>query len=253
MAEHASYLTLDRMQLGVSPPPEALHHVSACERCQAHVERLRAGETGAAREEQLPDWARSLSEVAPVPSVERPRSRGERPPRRWLSRPWLAAGFASVLCAGVGLWLGPLREPDAQPGPYVAAKGGPSVGVYVKRDGRVFLWDRAERLRAGDRIRLLIAPGGYPQVAVSARLDTGLVTLYRGRIEGASELPVAWAVDEQGDAERLSVVLSRGVLSDAELARRDRGEPLATELWAEELVLPKQPRQSDGQQGSGAR
>lgn len=63
------------------------------------------------------------------------------------------------------------------------------------------------------------------------------VVLYRGELTAEGELPVAWSVDDQGDAERLIVVLSRRVSSDAELAERARAEVQESdETWVRKYI-----------------
>jgi hypothetical protein len=54
---------------------------------------------------------------------------------------------------------------------------------------------------------------------------------------------VAWAVNVEGDEERLIVVLSTRALSDAELAERARARAsLSADDWVHEYVLPKRRR-----------
>ena len=180
----------------------------------------------------LAAWAVSLGPSTPGASE---RARPARSPAVWR---W-AAGAALAASTLAAAWssVGSLAAPNDAPA-YVAAPDTPSVGVYVNREGRVFLWNGVDAVRPGDRIRLGIASGGYRHVAVSSRYATGLVTLYRGELGARSQLPVAWAVDADGDAERLVVVLSQRPLSDSELADRERGK-LAADVWARDVVLPK--------------
>ncbi len=261
---HPSYLELDRMLLGapaaVAATMELAPHLAGCERCRAHVARVEAGRSAGAA---TPAWVLQLGEE---PSRE---ATGAMGPRGFLglarsgfhrSMTTTALGVAAVL--GGWLWLGTHESsvsPAARPSPatsspatsspaaptseaepYVAAKGDPGVAVYVMRGGRVFSWNGSESLRSGDRIRLGVAPGRFRHVAVYTRKGGSVVTLYRAELNGATDLPAAWTVDEQGEAEHMVVVLSARPLADAELAERDRQRAFLPDIWARELVLPKE-------------
>lgn len=128
---------------------------------------------------------------------------------------------------------------DARTSYYVGAKGAPGIGVYVKRGARVFAWNGTEAIRAGDLLRLGVAAGNYRFIAVCSRSREGLITLYRGELRGNGELPVAWAVDDAGDAERLIVVLSDRPLSDHEVRAEAAAPRGSSAVWSRELVLPK--------------
>jgi hypothetical protein len=234
---HASWLELDRILLGLDPDGETAQHLAGCERCRTDLEGARAQRAALSDGAQrLPDWVMVLAGETPS-ALASHRPRAARRAGSWratVGKLLLAAALASV-----GLVLSvSSRQGEGSEGAYVAAKGAPTVAVYVKRDGRVFTWDGVEKVRAGDGIRLAIAGAGYRFVGVLARMETGLVTLYRGELRGPSELPVAWTVDGDGDAERLVVVLSNRPLSDSELAARDR-QRAGDGTWLHELVLPK--------------
>lgn len=133
-------------------------------------------------------------------------------------------------------------EPAPRPAEtYVGTKGSPSVGVYVKRDDRVFLWDGNGPLQVGDHIRLGVAGAEYGHLAVLSAAEEGWAILYRGELTREGELPVAWSLDGQGDTEQLLVVLSHRALSDTELVQRaERGGEAEKNTWVRKYVLPKQ-------------
>ena len=179
MIDHPSFLELDRAALGIDVASATHTHLSTCERCRVHVERL-------APQEAPPAWVRDLARVR--------RSR----------RPWLFGG-GLALAAAVILLLFARRDadPDAS---FTTVKGGPSVAVHVKRGDAVFLWDGLDPVSPGDQLRLEIAATGYQRLQVFA---AGGVPLYDAPISaGSTLLPTAWEVDAQPDAETLTIVLT---------------------------------------------
>jgi hypothetical protein len=231
------------MLLGAELAPDTAAHLLGCEHCRAYVDRARAERASLGSDTApLPPWLSRVATELPAgaSAVTPPRVRRGMVVRSW-PRWALAAGVGVALAVGAGLWPRVQTEYRvATEEPYVAAKGAPGVGVYVMREGRVFSWNGVDAVRAGDRIRLGVAPDDYRHVVVCTRHDHGLVTLYRGELRGASDLPVAWTIDGEGDAERLLVVLSHEPRSDAELRERDRRRASSRDDWTFELVLPKQ-------------
>ncbi len=232
---------------------ELVPHLAECERCQAHVARVEASRSAVAGSDVLPAWALQLAAQpsrAATGEGEAPRFLGLDLSSFYRSMTMTALGVAVAF--GGWLWLGthsPSISPastasPAAPGseaePYVAAKGEPGVAVYVMREGRVFSWNGSESVRPGDRIRLGVAPASFRHVAVYTRTGGNVVTLYRGEVDGPTDLPAAWTVDEQGEVEQMVVVLSEQSLTDAELAERDRRRTFLPDIWARELTLPKQ-------------
>jgi hypothetical protein len=256
---HPSYLELDRMLLGA--PAAALAttalapHLAGCERCRAHVARVEAGQSAGAA---MPAWVLQLGEEPSREAIGAVRPRGfQGLARSGFLRSMTTTALGVVAAFGGWLWLGTHESsvsPAARPSPatsspaapaseaepYVAAKGDPGVAVYLMRGGRVFSWNGSESVRSGDRIRLGVAPGSFRHVAVYTRKGGSVVTLYRGELNGATDLPAAWTVDEHGEAEQMVVVLSARPLADAELAERDRRRAFLPDIWARELVLPKE-------------
>ena len=151
-----------------------------------------------------------------------------------IRRRGVLAGGAAALAAGiaVSLWLGDRDAAPVESRPWIAAKGAPSVAIFVKRGERTTLWDGTRPLRSGDRLRIRIAPEGHAHVFVAAReASGGLRTLFAGPVEGEEFLvPGTWEVDGQGGSEHIFVGLA--------------SEPLPAEemSWQTEIVLPKELR-----------
>lgn len=207
---HPSYLELDRHALGVGSE-ELRSHIASCGRCGAHVAQLQVD--GA-----LPAWAHEPT---------RKQAAVERWPRfrvRWLGGLALA-GAATAAVAIVGV-----RDIPAPPA-YVAAKGMPTVAIYVLRDGSTALWNGTDALRPGDRIRLKVAPEGYGWLAVSALDSRGdRHPLHEARIaaDGDYLLPESWRIDDAPGPERLHIALDRR-----------RVDP-SKAVWSTTLELPKE-------------
>lgn len=188
--KHPSFLQLDRMTLGGNTDEATAHHVQECAQCLAHLDRVTA-------DRPIPAWAKDLGN---------PRR------RRW-ANVWALAGATAA--AGLGLVLGLAIDTADGPG-MVTAKGSPAVGIYVKRDQRVSLWDGRSAVRPGDSLRLKVVPDGFSFVTVFTRSDRkhrdhGLLELHTAPVspEGETILPVAWRVDDRAGDEVLFVVLSR--------------------------------------------
>ena len=178
MNEHPSYLRLDRHALG-HPDPEVLDHLDHCDACRTYVE-------GLAPAALVPAWARS----------ER------RAPRRlWR---WPVAGAAVAAAAVAALLV--VRAPESA---YVGQKGEPSVVAYVKRGDAVRRWT-GRPVRPGDALRLAVLAPGYRWIAVFTPSGDGYRSLHQSALAGEGSeqlLPVSFGVDEDGDRERILVVL----------------------------------------------
>lgn len=233
---HPSFRELDLVALG-EERPGVRQHLASCATCTAHVEAL-------GRPEVLPVW--------------------EKVPRRTLWRGWLpalGAAAAGILAAAVILPGGEFRgaegvprdrvadrvpphrasvggrgaQPTEQSGPsnragWVAAKGSPSVGVYVKRGNQLGLWDGESPVLPGDRLRIRISPRGFTHVALASRTPDGrLHPLFDGAVGEAEEflVPGSWEIDDQGGQEELVIGLDHGPVD------------LESATWRTELTLPK--------------
>lgn len=230
---HPSFRELDLVALG-EEIPGVRQHLATCSTCMAHVETL-------GQPLVLPVWESA--------------SRRTLWQRRWL--PALGAAAAAILAAAVFLPWGEFGEaagpslglPSQQalvdgigsrrPGKkaatevaslWVAAKGSPSVGIYVKRGNRLGLWDGESPVLPGDRLRIRISPRGFTHVALASRTPDGrLHLLFDGAVGEAEEflIPGSWEIDDQGGQEELVIGLDHGPV-DLEAAN-----------WRTELTLPK--------------
>jgi hypothetical protein len=235
---HPSFFALDRLRLG--DDDHALRgHVAGCSRCRAYVD-ADADAVAGPRPLSAPAWLSGVT-LRPIP---RPHVTRARRLPAWLFLPSLAA-----VAAAAALWLvvrPTLRlgdSPAADPFAGIRAKGPPSVVVFVKRDGRVLPWDGSFSLRAGDALRLQVAASAYSRVSVaSVAADAGAPeVLYDGALDGERPtlLPVSFRVDQRGQREVLSLVLSRRTIAPAD--HRQGGTPAEEQQsWRQILVFDKE-------------
>lgn len=198
MSIHPSFMTLDRAALG-DVDAEVKAHLEGCAACRDHV----------AKSSVAPD---DLA-LARVQRRAADASRARRP-----TPPWIAAAAAVVIAVSAMLFL---QKPAQDT---LISKGAPSVAVYVRRGDTVFLWNGKDTLRSGDMIRLRIVPEEARYVTVAGQSGE---SLYKGELAPPeTTLPIAWRLDEKGDAERLRVgfAVSEG-----------------KEIFHVDLVLPKEP------------
>jgi hypothetical protein len=148
-----------------------------------------------------------------------------------------AAGAAAVILAS------PKPRPHDMtilPGTLVAAKGSPSVALYLKRGEQVSLWDGHAPVRPGDRLRLEVAAEGLGHVLVAA--PGGFAQpLFSGAIDPKKPalLPTSWLVDDSPGSESLLVVLSAEPLSADEATAAVAAHQRDGRVWTTELTLPK--------------
>ena len=247
---HPSFLQLDRLAAGASVDRSVHAHLETCAECDAYVRSLRSPAT-------LPEWLPSVEKAVNDDHAARsarslaydpPRSQraGRRSPR-WALR---ATAAAAAVAATVALFsLNPtvrtaLNNRPAGSG-YSTVRGEPSVGLYVKRGARVWLWDGHSTIQPRDQLRLKVVPEGLGHVAVYTP-DTKtrrLNMIYSASIDPRQEhlLPRAWRVDATGTEEHLVVVLAHDRLAGESLAGRslDRWSAAATTLWVRTLRLQK--------------
>jgi hypothetical protein len=205
MVSHPSYLQLDRLALGDGSPDLAAH-VEGCRECGAHLGRL-------------------LLPVA-VPR-ELPRAKS----RKWL---WSLLALSLSSAAAVAVVVLPQRHPG------VTAKGSPSVAVYLRRAGRVSLWDGVHPLQAGDAVQLKVQSFGYSRITVGAVESKQVQTLYEGEAQPgtATLLPQAFTLDGRG-GDALLVVFSRAPLTPEDLRAARESRRRDEELWTTVLDLTK--------------
>lgn len=223
MNAHPSQYALDRAALGATVPPAEAAHLSACARCAAIVASRREAPP-------RPAW---LDDVR-IPA-SRPRPRARTALLGW-------AALAPIVAALVAFLVLPGRQHDADG---IRPKGVPRVSVYLKRADAVVAWDGRAPVRSGDRLRLGVQGAGYGYVSVASvpPPPASPTVLYAGALspEGETLLPIGFRVDDRGDAERLSVVLSaRPVEPDEHLAKANPGRQDTT--WTTRITLPKEDR-----------
>jgi hypothetical protein len=177
-------------------------HIADCAECRAHVERCRAAV-------QVP---------APPKAY----------PWRWLLALPVAALLAVVIVR--------------QNGDSIAAKGAPSVAVYVKHAAAVSLWDGQARVAAGDALQLKVAPSGFPRVTVASVEPAGMVELFAGQISprGETTLPRSWTIDGAPGPEVLLVIFSRAPLSSPDLRAARDDLPRTRQMWATRMEFWKE-------------
>ncbi len=222
-AEHHGELELRRFRIGELPPErsrEIADHVPGCDACQA---RLAAIDAEAARFRESISFERFAAGVA---SAGRTARRRPRIPR------WVPPAMALAAAAGVVLALSVRPATVTGPAPAGANRvkgGGAAVDFYVGGEGTPRLAGAAERLAAGERVRIGYHPGPYRYLAVVSVDDGGEVSrLYptggeslpvtRGR--GAETLlPSSVAFSGHGP-ERVVVVLTRRPVPVSRVARK---------------------------------
>lgn len=225
--QHPSFLELDRLALDAPTSPATREHVAGCAVCQEHLASLSP--------------PRDLSEL---PAIRR-RVRARPAARLLWAAPALAAAAAValfVLSRPPGRVDTEIRGPAAEDG-FTTVKGSAAVLLHVKRGERVFVWDGAEPVVPGDKLRLEVAADGFTHVTVLAepRGERGAepAVLYSASIDPGRPvaLPKAWEVDDAPGEESLVVLLSSAPLDEG--AARDAARAPRDGIWIRRLVLPK--------------
>jgi hypothetical protein len=195
MSEHPSFFALDRHHL--VPDPEIAAHAAACPACRAHLEGLRPPA-------ELPSWLLA-----------------RRRPRRWV----VELSVALAAAAAIALW----------PREAIREKGTPAIQIHLKRGDAVAPLETGTRLRAGDRLRLQIAPAGYRFVSVATGGAAPSV-LFAGALDpkGSTLLPASFRVDGADAEETLDVVLAAEPVPPA--AHRAPEPPRGS--WRRRLTFP---------------
>jgi hypothetical protein len=180
MTTHPSFLELDQLAAGAGTEPTRAH-LMTCAFCSAHVSRVQV-------EVPIPSW------------VRQPAQRGWS--RIWV---WPLTATCAVALVASGFALRAHRiTPDL-----LAEKGGPALALYVKRGTEVLTWDEKQVLKAGDLLRLQVAPEGHSHVTIDSPPAPG--HLFDADVPaGTSFLPVSWRVDAAGGPEVLEVTFSGG-------------------------------------------
>lgn len=225
--DHASFYQLDRLACGRSISAAVKTHVESCKQCEQYVAKLQ-------QPQSVPAWARQLDDGA------------RAMPRTWW---WAWAGGLASTVAIAALVL-VFRSGETRLGPhdeYTTVKGSPSVGVYLKTENGVTLWNGQTPVAPGDKLRLKIVPDGYHHVAVFAESahykKRRYALLYEGRVSPHGELmiPAAWEVDASPGAEVIVVVMGEEPIGKSDIPRRHGGSDTQG-LWSTRLVIQKSSR-----------
>ena len=234
---HPSFLVLDRYRLGEVPSDDVQRHIESCPDCQEYIGRIR-------RSLPIPDWAREVM--------------GSQPRRR-LSFAWVGGVTAVLVLVGIGFILLPThqtneapRNTQSAPG-FTTVRGSASVGLYIKRGQKVFLWDGERPVHPGDRLRLKVVGGEYSHISVflvaSGGADEHLERLYSGRLDETDEglLPRAWRVDAAPNDEVLVIALGEGPLTESDIESTSSQDVTTDALWVRRLRIPKETSQGNGE------
>lgn len=185
---HPSFLDLDHMALGIASL-ETVAHARQCPQCSRYVAQV-----GMLEAQPGPPW---LDALDPAEGAGRRRAH------------WRRLGLAVALAAGVLGFVGVRNIPTGVPEPTVTAKGDPVVVLYLRRNGQVRRLGEGDLLLPGDAIRLGVTARGFAEITVRDTDGPDGHVLYSGPLPDGPEglLPTSWAVDEEGDAETLSIRL----------------------------------------------
>lgn len=241
---HPSYLQLDRMAAGLAVDPVVRDHVAMCAECEAYLRTLQAPESH-------PDWLPKVEQTSSEPNERGGASRsGSRSARRrgrhWANRAFIAAIAATAATAAITTFdsrrLASGPEPSAD---FSTIRGEPSVGLYVKRGPRVFMWDGRATIHPGDQLRLKVVPEGFGHLAVliPSGPTKGLSLVYAAAIspDESHLLPTAWRVNDEGIDEQLVIVLSTEAQAPQHLVGRpfNPATETSTSTWIRALRLDK--------------
>ena len=212
MDAHPSRLELDRTALSAGSP-ETAQHLSTCTECRLYVERMQAPPP-------LPNWVKQLPEQQSL----------------W-ARLRVKAFVGMTACAAAAALFIVASGPA-----YVGEKGDASFAVYVQRDGKQFLWNGAQALRALDKVQIKADAHGYKQIAIGSISAAGAaLPLYQDSIEaGPHMLPTSWTMDAAPGPERLVIAFSKLRLTAAQLTEAAKAQPRTEAVWASAIELPKE-------------
>jgi hypothetical protein len=213
--EHPSYYALDRLRAGLPGTEPVRAHVSSCASCAAHLQAVAPA---------APPWLAGVT---------------LRPRRRRVLL-WSATATAT---AALGLVVA-VGRPDQESA--IREKGSPSVEVFIRRGEEVFAWDGHRPVRPRDRLRLRLRGNGYDFVSVASLPDgdAAPAVLYEGSLApGPVLLPLSFQVDDQGSAERLSVILGRRPMPAQLHAGRAR---VPEDGWRQIIALDKERPEAGG-------
>jgi hypothetical protein len=119
------------------------------------------------------------------------------------------------------LWLRPRTEVANEPA--IAIKGGPSLRVFARRQGRVTAVRPRTTLHAGDEIRFAVEPAGLHYLIVASVDGAGKATVYfpyggiASQPVSGGTLPGSIVLDDAPGPERIFALFSRQPLAAAEV------------------------------------
>ncbi len=231
----ASCLTdfrLDKLMAGeldAGAAASARQHLDGCAACASRMAELTADRdhyrgdlppmaARAAAEARVQEAARAIADdrtdggSAPAsPSAAR-RARPQRRLHRWVPAVGLAAAAACILVFWPRATVDDGTDRPSMDGT-TRRKGGPSLGFYRNRDGRVTAGASGDVLRAGDEVRFAVTSDGPSYLVIGAVDGRGNVAIYfppegtsrAQAIEAGSDrlLPDAFALDDTVGPERV--------------------------------------------------
>ena len=202
---HPSYFALDSYL--VDPRGEDVDvHVKSCQQCQAHVAAARVAVP-------FPAGLKGLAPAKP--------------------RPWWRLAVPALAALGVAISVGYFVKID-QPG-NITAKGTPAAAVWLNRGGKVVAWN-GQPLRAGDTVRIEVAPAGFTHFTVFD--EKSRQVLYDAHVPGdAPTLSPAWQLDAEPGSESLRVVLSNAPVDEKQLIG---GCGVETSSYCTRFTLPRE-------------
>jgi hypothetical protein len=212
-------------------------HVEGCARCQATRAELAAER--AALESSLPfeSFAAGVAErLARGEAAQRARPLVLSWRRRLLPALALAAGLVVAAALPVLLDVGPRED---QGGPGERPKGAASLTLHVRHGGAVHALAEGEPVPAGAALRMELAPGGRPHVAIALVDADGATVLHAGPATPGL-LPGAFEWTGAGEGTLVAVLDDSPVDPDALAARLRAGgvAAAAPRAGAEVVTLP---------------
>jgi len=206
--DHPSEILIARFVVGKASEEEARRideHVRACDRCRSELDGAQAAKS------------HFDSQVFPrtLPAIEKRAAR----PALWLR------GFAfaaMAVGAAVFLFAAPkMHRPGPDEPPEIAFKGGGTLKLWARRDGRVFAVEPSTVLRAGDQVRFAVQAGSARYALIASIDGRGQASIYFPSTALTPDAGATWqfvgesiALDDADGPERIFAVFSDERLDD---------------------------------------
>jgi hypothetical protein len=150
-----------------------------------------------------------------------PRTLAAVESRRMRKRPWRRIAplfFAIPALAALSLVVVNHSTSDAEEPPQ-QSKGAGALKAIGKRGEHVFPVEDGARLRAGDRLRFEVQPGGARFIAIGSVDASGRATIYypSARIDAPGPLPDSILLDDAPGPERIFAIFSEEKLETERL------------------------------------